>query len=162
MGVRTGPRGEEGPPKVGAGEVGAAVDALTPEPAEGAARRAPCARAPPNGASRVGHGFHFLPSVQNPSIKLSLPSPRHCWVEIAFGEDTVPIFQLWTGDPAKSRSYTRVARARFPPIHLFTQRLLRSPHPVLGAGDMAEPKTDRSLASWGFWFRWGDRQHTNK
>ena len=41
--------------------MGAASDALTPEPAEGAARPAPCTRAPPDGASHVRQGFYFLP-----------------------------------------------------------------------------------------------------
>lgn len=54
-------RGGGKTPKARGWGVGAALEALTPEPAEGAARRSPCTRAPPDGASRLTHGFHFLP-----------------------------------------------------------------------------------------------------
>lgn len=62
-------RGGGNPQRRGRGRgTGGGPGRAHPELAEGAAPRAPCTTAPPAGASRIRHGFHFLSSVTQSSL----------------------------------------------------------------------------------------------
>lgn len=72
-------RGEEVTLQGGGRRPGGGLVAVTPEPTEGAALRAPCTRAPPDGASRVRHIFHFSVRFNNPYFALP-GSPGLGWI----------------------------------------------------------------------------------
>lgn len=145
VGVRTGLRGAEVRPQKWGLWRGGGLGGARPQPAEAAARRTPCTRAPPDGTSRVTVSIFFnqFNKILDRVLRRSqAPGPIP-----SLADATVPIFPKRERIPGEIIQLDFVARARIP-THAFIYFItsLRSPYCVLR---ITVHSTNRSLALWG-------------